>query len=142
MHKSRLEKGCRVGYAIGNRELIEYLNNHNDAYPLARTAEAAAIASLEHLDKIRGRVKFLKNQAGDFAKSLQKLGIKTYPTETFFFLGRVPMDADEFAKALSKRNINIRPIHLEGMENRFLKFAASTTENNRIVIEAIKEILR
>lgn len=134
--------GCRVGYAIADRELIEYLNNHNDAYPLARTAEAAAIASLEHLDKIRERVKFLKNQAGDFAKSLQNLGIKTYPTETFFFLGKVPMDADEFAKALSKKNINIRPIHLEGMENRFLKFAASTTENNRIVIEAIKEILR
>ena len=134
--------GCRVGYAIGYRELIDYLNNHNDAYPLSRTAEAAAIASLDHLDKIRERVAFLKNQAGDFAKSLQNMGIKTYPTETFFFLGKVPMDADEFAKALSKKNINIRPIHLKGMENRFLKFAASTQDNNRVVMEAIKEILK
>jgi histidinol-phosphate/aromatic aminotransferase/cobyric acid decarboxylase-like protein len=50
------------------------------------------------------------------------------------------MDADEFAKALSKRNINIRQIHLDGMENRFLKFAASTPENNGIVLNAIKEI--
>jgi histidinol-phosphate/aromatic aminotransferase/cobyric acid decarboxylase-like protein len=49
--------------------------------------------------------------------------------------------ADEFAKALSKKNINIRPIHLEGMENRFLKFAASTDENNRIVLNAIRDIL-
>ncbi|MDA8214008.1 MAG: hypothetical protein M0Z64_01880 [Nitrospiraceae bacterium] len=48
MHKSRLEKGGRVGYAIANRELIDHLNGSNDAYPLARTAEAAAIASLEH----------------------------------------------------------------------------------------------
>ncbi|MEW6739911.1 MAG: pyridoxal phosphate-dependent aminotransferase [Nitrospirota bacterium] len=134
--------GCRVGYAIANRELIDHFNGSNDAYPLARTAEAAAIASLEHLDKIRERVKFLKNQAGDFANSLQNLGIKTYPTETFFFLGKVPMDADEFAKALSKKNINIRPIHLEGMENKFLKFAASTPENNRTVLEAVKEILK
>ncbi len=37
--------GCRVGYAIANRRLIEYLDNHNDAYPLARTAEAAASSS-------------------------------------------------------------------------------------------------
>jgi histidinol-phosphate aminotransferase len=134
--------GCRVGYAVANRELIDYLNTHNDAYPLARTAEAAAIASIEHLEKIRERVIFLKKQAGYLAKSLQNLGVKTYPTETFFFLGKVPMDADEFAKALSKKNINIRPIHLEGMENRFLKFAASTDENNRIVLEAIEDILR
>jgi len=134
--------GCRVGYAIGNRELIDHLNGNNDAYPLARTAEAAAIASLEHLDKIRERVIFLKNQAKDFANALHTLGVKTYLTETFFFLGKVPMDVDEFAKALSKKNINIRPIHLEDMENRFLKFAASTDENNRIVLEAIKEILR
>lgn len=132
--------GCRVGYAIGNRELIDHLNGGNDAYPLARTAEAAAIASLEYLDEIRERVIFLKKQAGDFAKSVQDLGIKTYPTETFFFLGKVPMDANKFAKALSKKNINIRPIHLDGMENRFLKFAASTPENNRIVLDAIKEI--
>jgi len=133
--------GCRVGYAIGNRQLIDHLNGSNDAYPLARTAEAAAIASLEYLDKIRERVIFLKNQAGDFAKSLQNLGVKTYPTETFFFLGKVPMNADEFAKTLSKKNINIRPIHLEGMENRFLKFAASTDENNSIVLNTIREIL-
>lgn len=85
---------------------------------------------------------FLKNQVEDFAKLLQDLGIKTYPTETFFFLGKVPMDADEFAKALSKKNINIRPIYLEYMENRFLKSAASTDENNRIVLRATKEILR
>ena len=134
--------GCRVGYSIANRELIDHLNGSNDAYPLARTAEAAAIASLEHLDKIRERVIFLKNQGMDFAKSLHNLGVKTYPTETFFFLGKVPIDAVEFAKALNKKNINIRPIHLDGMENRFLKFAASTQENNRIVTEAIKEILK
>jgi histidinol-phosphate/aromatic aminotransferase/cobyric acid decarboxylase-like protein len=66
----------------------------------------------------------------------------SYHIETFFFLGKVPTDADEFAKALSKKNINIRPIYLEYMENRFLKFAASTDENNRIVLRATKEILR
>ena len=93
-------------------------------------------------NKIRDRIILLRNQAADLAKSLQNLGVKTYPTETFFFLGKVPMDADKFARTLSKRNINIRPIRLEGMKNEFLKFAASTSENNRIVIEAVKEILR
>lgn len=134
--------GSRVGYVIANKELIEYLNNHNDAYPLARTAEAAAIASLEHLDKIKERVVKLKELAKDFAASLQNLGIKTFPTETYFFLGKIPyMSADEFAKALNEKDIHIRPLHQEGMGNNFLRFATSTAENNIIVLGAIKETL-
>ncbi len=133
--------GARVGYAIANRELIDYLNTHNDAYPLARTAEGAAIASLEHLDKIKERVITLKNLAKDFAESLNRLGIKTYPSENYFFLGKVPyMNADEFANALSEKNIHIRPLHEERLGNNFLRFATSSSENNKIVLNMIKEI--
>jgi histidinol-phosphate aminotransferase len=135
--------GCRVGYAVSNRELIDYLNSQNDAYPLARTAEAAATVSLEHLEKIQERVIFLKGLTKDFAESLRDLGIATYPTETYFLLGKIPkMNADEFAEALHQRNINIRPLHHGRLENKFLRFATSTPENNVIVVEAIKDILR
>ena len=134
--------GFRVGYAISNKELIDYLNNHNDAYPLARTAEAAAIASLEHIEKIKERIATLKRLARDFTESLQGLGIKTYPTKTYFFLGKVPISADEFARKLSESNIHIRSFHHERLENRFLRFATSTPENNRIVLDAIRDILK
>ncbi|MEJ2683367.1 MAG: histidinol-phosphate transaminase [Candidatus Sulfobium sp.] len=135
--------GCRVGYAITNERLIEYLDNHNDAYPLARTSEAAALASLDHLSEIAERVTTLRALAREFAESLQYLGIKTYPTETYFFLGKVPhMSADRFAKALSEKNIYIRPLHQERLGNNFLRFATSTPDNNRIVLDAIIEILR
>jgi len=133
--------GLRVGYAIAESGVIDYLNTHNDAYPLARTAEAAAIASLEQMDKIRERVSMLKSLAGDFAESLKGLGIRTYPSETYFFLGKIAhMSADEFAAALGERNIFIRPLHEERMENNFLRFATSSPENNRIVINTIKKI--
>jgi histidinol-phosphate aminotransferase len=134
--------GCRVGYAVANRRLIEYLDNHNDAYPLARTSEAAALASLDHLSEIKERVTTLRSLAKDFAESLQGLGIKTYPTETYFFLGKVPhMSADQFAQALGARNIHIRPLHQEGLGNTFVRFATSTPDNNSIVLNAIGGIL-
>jgi len=133
--------GCRVGYAIADKEIVDNLNNHNDAYPLARTAEAAAMASLEHRNKIQERVVKLKELTTDFAASLQDLGIKTFPTETYFFLGKIPhMSADEFTKALSEKDIHIRPLHQEGLGNNFLRFATSTAENNVRVLDAIKEV--
>jgi histidinol-phosphate aminotransferase len=135
--------GCRVGYAIANTVLTDRLNSDNDAYPLARTAEAAAMASLDHIGKITDRVKLLKKQSNNFAESLQHLGIKTYPTETYFFLGKVShMSADAFSEALGKKGIYIRPLHQEGLENRFVRFATSNPDNDRIVIDAIKEILK
>jgi histidinol-phosphate aminotransferase len=134
--------GCRVGYAMTTNELVDHLNNQNDAYPLARTAEAAASATLEHMDKIKGRVIVLRNMAKDFARALNDLGIKTYPSETYFFLGRVPhMSADQFAEALGKRNIHIRPLHQAGLENKFLRFATSTSEQDKTVVETLKDIL-
>jgi histidinol-phosphate aminotransferase len=134
--------GCRVGYVIANRRLIEYLDNHNDAYPLARTSEAAALASLDRLSEINERVMTLRDLARDFAESLHDLGIKTYPTETYFFLGKVPrLSADQFAQALGARNIHIRPLHQERLGNKFLRFATSTPENNQLVLAAIREIL-
>jgi histidinol-phosphate aminotransferase len=48
--------GFRVGYAVLPEPIADDLNQHNDAYPLARPSEAAAIATLRHEDKIRERV--------------------------------------------------------------------------------------
>jgi histidinol-phosphate aminotransferase len=135
--------GCRIGYAIANKELISYLNGHNDAYPLARSSEAAAIESLKRFDKIMDRVSALRRMARDLTEQLEKLGIKVYPSETFFFLIKIPykdMNADQFSERLARKNIHVRPLHLEGLENRFVRFATSTAENNTIVIQTIEEI--
>jgi len=36
---------------------------------------------------------------------------------------------------------NISPLHQEGLENRFLRLATSTYQNNRVVWDAIENIL-
>jgi len=61
----------------------------------------------------------IKGKSRDIKKSglkkagirLRGLGIETYPTETYFFLGKLPTDADEFARKLRERNIHVRPLH-------------------------------
>jgi histidinol-phosphate aminotransferase len=135
--------GCRVGYVISNRQLIDRLNNCNDAYPLARSAQAAAMESLNHIDKIIERVIMLKTMTNDFISSLRKLGIEPYTTNTYFFLVKIPdedLNADYFAELLAEKNIYARPLYIEGLENKFIRFATSTSDNNVKVIKTIKEI--
>lgn len=137
--------GCRVGYAISNSQLIDHLNSCNDAYPLARSAQAAAIESLNHIDKINERVIMLKRMTNDFISSLRKLGIKTYPTSTYFFLAKIPyeeLDADHFSELLAEENIYVRPLQIEGFENKFVRFATSTMDNNMKVLQIIEGIFK
>ncbi len=133
--------GFRVGYSILPKKWTRYMNEHNDPVPLARVSEAAAIAVLKSYDKIKERVKKLKKWTGKLAKSLETLGIKTYPTETYFFLAKVPFSSKIFVEELMKRNIMIKAAKQKGLKGNFVKFTTSTPKNNKIVIRVVKEIL-
>ncbi|MDE3243031.1 MAG: histidinol-phosphate aminotransferase family protein, partial [Nitrospirota bacterium] len=86
LSKAHSLAGFRVGYAILPEALADDLNSHNDAYPLARPSEAAAIATLRNEDKIKERAIALRGWAQGLATELEKLGATTYPSETYFFL--------------------------------------------------------
>lgn len=134
--------GFRVGYAIGPPRIVEWLNASNDAYPLARPSQAAAIASLEHIDKIRERVGLLKTWTAELAQGLQHLGLHTFPTSTYFFLGKIPgMSGDRFAAEIEKRGILVKALHQPGLGVEFVRFTTSTPENNRIALAEIEQIL-
>jgi hypothetical protein len=80
--------------------LADDLNSHNDAYPLARPSQAAAIATLEHEEKIRERIAALRAWAEELAAELRALGVRTYPTQTYFFLADFTRDARALAELL------------------------------------------
>ncbi|MGD8421922.1 MAG: aminotransferase class I/II-fold pyridoxal phosphate-dependent enzyme, partial [Gammaproteobacteria bacterium] len=77
LSKAHSLAGFRVGYAILPEALADDLNTHNDAYPLARPSQAAALATLQHEDKIRERAARLRNWTEDLAADLRALGVRT-----------------------------------------------------------------
>jgi SAM-dependent methyltransferase len=77
--------GFRMGCAILPAPLADDLNCHNEAYPLARPSQAA-IATLQHEDKIRERVPTLRGWTRELAAALVELGARVFPSETYFFL--------------------------------------------------------
>jgi histidinol-phosphate aminotransferase len=134
--------GLRVGYGVGPPGVIDWLNRSNDAYLLARPAQAAALACLEHREKIEERVTLLKRWTAEFAEGLERLGIKTYPTETYFFVARLPgISGEAFAAEMRHRSILVKAPHQARLGESFVRFATSTPENNATALQAIQEIL-
>ena len=134
--------GFRVGYAVLPTSVAADLNRDNDAYPLARPSQAAAIATLEHEDRVRDRVGALRTWARQLAADLESLGVVTYPSRTYFFLADVsPRDADDVARGLRERGVHLDPLDDDRLGPGFVRVTTATPELNERVVEAFAAVL-
>jgi histidinol-phosphate aminotransferase len=132
--------GFRVGYAVLPEPLAEDLNAHNDAYPLATPSQAAALATLEHMDKIEQRIHRLKHWTRELASALTQLGIKTYPTDTYFFLADfAPYTGKEVADALAAASILVKPLEVPRLGAGFMRMTTAVPEDNAKVLRVLKD---
>lgn len=141
LSKAHSLAGFRVGYAILPEDLAEDLNSHNDAYPLARPSQAAALATLQHEDKIRTRVAQLRTWTEDLAAELRARGVRTYPTQTYFFLADfAPHDAAGLADKLRDRGIFVKPLNDRVLGPGFMRVTTALPEDNARVVAALREL--
>jgi histidinol-phosphate aminotransferase len=134
--------GFRVGYAVLPEPIADDLNQHNDAYPLARPSEAAAIATLRHQDKIRQRVGELRKWTDELAAELRAAGVRTFPTETYFFLADfAPHNAQALGALLKERNILVKPLNDECLGLGYMRVTTSLPEDNARFVAALRELL-
>ncbi len=142
LSKAHSLAGFRIGYAILPEAIADDLNCHNDAYPLARPSQAAAIATLRHEDAIRARAAQLRTWTEALAAQLRTLGVHTYPTGTYFFLADfAPHDAAHLAEALKARGILIKPLNDPMLGNGFMRITTALPEENVRFLGALKELL-
>jgi len=142
LSKAHSLAGFRVGYAVLPESIADDLNGSNDAYPLARVSEAAAIATLQNEDKIKGRSSELRSWARDLAARLGELGVRTFPSETYFFLADFsPHDATELTSRLREREILVKPLNDARLGHGFMRVTTSRPEDNERLVSALKDIL-
>jgi len=142
LSKAHSLAGFRIGYAILPEVIADDLNSHNDAYPLARPSQAAAIATLQHEDKIHARAAQLRGWTEELAAQLRTLGVRTYPTETYFFLADfAPHDAAHLAEALKVQGILIKPLNDPGLGSGHMRVTTALPEDNRRFVDALRELL-
>ena len=142
LSKAHSLAGFRVGYAILPEDLADALNTNNDAYPLARASQAAALATLQHEDKIRERACELRTWTEGLAAELRALGVRTFPSQTYFFLADfAPHDATELATRLKDQGIFIKPLDDPILGPGFMRVTTALPDDNARVVQALSELL-
>lgn len=142
LSKAHSLAGFRVGYAVLPEAIAAELNGANDAYPLARAGEAAAIATLTHEEKIRARSLQLRGWTERLAGELRWLGVRTWPTETYFFLADfAPHDAAALATRLRERGILVKPLGDPRLGSGVMRVTTALPADNARVITTLRELL-
>jgi len=142
LSKAHSLAGFRVGYGVFPEAVADDLNGHNDAYPLARPSQAAAIATLQHEDRIHARAAQLHDWTVALAAELRALGVRTYPTHTYFFLADLaPHNAAEIAEQLRRRDILIKPLNDPALGPGFMRITTALPEDNRRFVDALRTLL-
>lgn len=144
LSKSRALAGLRVGFAIGNAQLIEGLErvkNSFNSYPLDRLAIAGAVASFED------EAYFLEKRAQVIAnrnwlvKEMEQLGFEVLPSHAnFVFVRHLRHDAAFIAAALRERKVLVRHFKLPRIE-QYLRISIGDEQQNRALIMALTAVL-
>lgn len=141
--KSRSLAGLRVGYAMGNSELIEALVRVKDSfnsYPLDRLAIAGATAAFEDADYFRQTCEKVIASREDVTVELKALGFDVIPSAAnFVFAAPGCMPAGELAEALRKRGIIVRYFNKPRIDG-YLRITIGTDEQNQLLIQALKDL--
>ena len=144
LSKSRSLAGLRVGFAIGQPELIEALTRVKDSfnsYPLDRLALVGASAAMDDeawFDTTRRQVIASRNA---LSASLAGLGFDVLPSAANFVFARHPRrDAAALAAALRDRSIIVRHFKAERID-QFLRITVGTDSQCALLIDALREIV-
>ena len=144
LSKSRALAGLRVGFAIGQRPLIEALERVKDSfnsYPLDCLAISGAVAAIKDdawFENTRDRIMASR---GRLVGALSELGFKVLPSQANFVFARHPGHLGaELAAGLRERGVLVRHFQKPRIED-FLRITVGTDEQCERLIAQMRELV-
>lgn len=132
--------GIRVGYAVANETLIQYLDKIKPPYNLNHISSRLALKALAQEDKMLAFRKAILEEREKLAKKLQSMQFAVFPSEANFLLVKY-RGASEIAKKLAQRGIIIRDFAGKPMLADCVRISVATPEQNDLLISSLAKIL-
>jgi len=144
LSKSRSLAGLRVGFAIGQRDLIEGLErvkNSFNSYPLDQLAIAGAVASFADETYFQNSRRGVIANREQLRSGLEDRGFAVLPScANFLFARHGRLGGAELAAKLRERGVVVRHFNRPRIDP-FLRITVGTAEQQQRLLEALDDIL-
>lgn len=128
--------GLRVGYTLGNSEILSYINKVRGPFNVNSLALVAAVTALSDDEFLKESYDVNLEGKNYLYSEFDKLSLTYAPSETNHIFIDIKRNGREMFIELQKRGVIIRP-----MPGNFIRVSIGTMEENKIFVEKFKEVL-
>ncbi|MCM1273334.1 MAG: histidinol-phosphate transaminase [Clostridium sp.] len=142
--KSRSMAGIRIGYAMGNKKLIQYLNDVKysfNSYTMNMPSIELGVMSMEDEEYFRESIARVVATRERFIKEIGKLGFTCLPSmANFVFATHEKLKAQYIFEEAKKKKIYVRHFNKPRIDN-YLRITIGTDEQMDIFIDFLKTLV-
>ena len=131
--------GLRVGYGVGNKELVGYLNKGRQPFNCNSLGQVAALAALDDQEHVENSVRTNKGEMKRLMGAYDALGLDYQPSQTNFLLVDFKQDIMKVFDKLLRQGVIVRPMVGYGL-NTSARVSIGTPEENDKLLAAIPNI--
>jgi histidinol-phosphate aminotransferase len=131
--------GMRVGYALGNPEVMKKARGYLMSYFNNSAGLAAAIASYNDTAFLAYSKQIVADARGMIMSALKSVGLTALPSQANFVYVKVP-NADTFSKAMADKKILVRGSY--GKWTQYSRVSTGKIEDVKRYVAALPEIMK
>ncbi len=145
LSKSRSLAGIRLGFALGQEELIEGLNrikNSFNSYTIDRVAAIAGTEAIKDESYFKECVCKIINSREKVTEELIRLGFNVIPSKAnFIFATHSIYPANELFTRLREKSVLVRYFNKDRINN-YLRITIGSEEEMDLFVEKVEEIIK
>lgn len=130
--------GLRIGFIVGNQQLIEQLLKLKDSYNVNRISQAAAVAAWHAMDYYRGIARQICETREYLARELRRRGFDVPQSAGNFVFARC-RNAEQLYLCLKERKILVRYFKARKLEDG-IRITIGTPDEVRVLLNALDEL--
>jgi histidinol-phosphate aminotransferase len=132
--------GLRIGYAIGQPELLSAMNKLRTPFNTSGVAQAAALAALDDQEHVTRCIASNARERKRLSEGLAKLGFPPVASEANFVFIVVGPEAEALSDELLQVGVIVRPLGWMGFPEA-MRISVGTAEENDKCLSAMARVL-
>jgi histidinol-phosphate aminotransferase len=132
--------GLRIGYGFSSPLVADYLNRVRQPFNVNLLAQAAATAALDDEAFVARTLNLVKEGLAFLYAHLDRMGLEYVPTQTNFFLIRVPMGGKAVYERMLREGVIVRAMDSYGLEE-YIRINVGLPDENERFIRTLEKVL-
>jgi histidinol-phosphate aminotransferase len=132
--------GLRVGYGVGQPELIDYINRGRQPFNVSLLAQSAAIAALGDRQHVEKSTRLNHEEMERLVPLLRARGLGVTDSQANFLLVDFHQDAEAVFSRLLREGVIVRPLRPYGLLTSARITVGSRSQNDRLLF-ALSRVL-